>query len=110
MGPGWILGACCLLIGPIYLNLSLPRLGHFFLSIRRCPGVARVSPRFVTQPVARLMGPHQVSDGWMDYLPIAIAPLPPFGSICIPIEHLASGGPDYGDGESRMVVAQEMEG
>lgn len=48
--------------------------------------------------------------GWMDYLPIAIAPLPPFGSICIPIEHLASGGPDYGDGESRMVVAQEMEG
>ena len=30
MGPGWILGACCLLIGPIYLNLSLPRFGPFF--------------------------------------------------------------------------------
>ena len=48
-----------------------------------------------TQPTARLMGPHQVSDR-MDYLRMDRSPLPfpSFGSICIPIEHLASGGPD----------------
>ena len=108
MGPGWILGACCLLIGPIYLNLSLPRFGSLFLD----PALPRSCAGFPSVLHATCGASYGATSsvGWMDYLPIAIAPLPPFGSICIPIEHLASGGPDYGDGESRMVVAQEMEG
>ena len=64
---GRVLRFCCLLIGPIYLNLSLPRFGSLFLD-PALPGSCAGFPSVLHATCGASYGATS-SVGWMDGLP-----------------------------------------